>query len=519
MRTKRNAISVTTAAALFLAACSNPEVVIPERPTDQADGTIVNPDYDPTEGIDSDLEEYYSQDVVWNDCGGSTSFECTDITVPLDYDDPSGETITIAVERTAESGPSRSLLLNPGGPGGSGTDMVEWSVMLFSREVRDEYRIVGFDPRGVATSSAIECVSDEEMDAWNAESIDTSTEEGVDQMLAAYQEFADACQANSGDLMEFVDTESVVRDMDIIRAVISRTDQLDFFGFSYGTLLGSVYADLFTDRVGTFVLDGALDPSSSVSDLSWGQAEGFDVALRSYLQDCLDGTNCWFSGSVDDGLAQIRTLFDQTLATPLPTSDPDRPLTQSLAMSGVITAMYTTYYWPQLTSALDQAINEGDGTRLLGIADEGNSRNADGTYDGNGSEAFMAINCLDYPVEGDRESWRQEAEDIAAAYPTFGDGMAWSDAVCSVYPYQATEPREEIHAEGSNPILVIGTTRDPATPYQWAIELADQLENGHLLTYDGDGHTAYGNDLCINDAVDAFLVDGTIPPEGTTCGG
>lgn len=445
-------------------------------------------------------------------------FECTDVVVPMNYDDPDGETITLAVRRHNTAGDKgRMLLLNPGGPGGSGTEMVTWASYLFDESVTELYNLVGFDPRGVQTSSAVECISDAELDAQLAMDIPLETDEDFESYADFIREHAAKCQENTGPLLEFVDSESAVRDMDILRAVISRADTLDYFGFSYGTYLGTLYADMFTENVGTFVLDGAMDPSLSMSEIAMGQAMGFDRAIRSYMENCLAGSSCWHRGSAEDGLEKISQLFEVTFSTPLRTDDPDRSLTQSLATSGVTTAMYSVFYWPQLTTALDQAINLGDGTGLLALADTGNSRNPDGTFDGNLQEAFTAINCLDYPIEGTLEDWRADGARMAELYPVFGDSLAYSEVGCSNWPYESARERLPIAAEGSPPILIIGTTGDPATPYEWAVSLSDQLENGHLLTYDGDGHTAYGNSLCVIDVVDDFLLHGTVPAPGETC--
>lgn len=510
---------------LALAACTpekQREPIDGLGPVDSSSGTGTGPsdDFDPTEGTDAALAEFYSQEPAWEPCDASgMSFECTDITVPMDYDNPDGETITIAVQRynANDDDGVRSLFLNPGGPGGSGTDMVEWAPYLVSPTVTDDFALVGFDPRGVETSSAVDCLSDADLDASLSEDIVLESDEDFAHLSELAAEEGQQCADATGPLLEFVDTQSTARDLDILRAVVARTPQLDYLGFSYGTFLGAEYAELFTDRVGAFVLDGAVDPSIGMREIALGQAEGFDRAIRSYMDNCVSATSCWHQGSADEGLEKIRQLFEVALATPLPTDDGDRVLTQSLALSGVITALYSNFTWPDLTSALDLAINENDGTGLLKLADTGNSRNPDGTFDGNGNEAFMAINCLDYPVEGTEADWRADGQEMKENFPIFGDAIAYGEFYCAQWPYQSERERLPIEAAGSAPILVIGTTRDPATPYEWSVSLAEQLENGHLLTHDGDGHTAYGTNACINKHVDEFLVSGTLPPDDTTC--
>lgn len=435
----------------------------------------------------------------------------------MDYEDPQANSISIAVRRHVTAGESAPiLLLNPGGPGGSGTDMVTWAPYLFSEQLRSQYNLVGFDPRGVQQSDSVECLSDSELDAYLALDLDMSTETGRAAAAENAAILAEQCTMNTGDLLGFVDSDSVVRDMDIVRAVVGGREQLDYFGFSYGTYLGALYADVFPERVGRFVLDAAMDPSLSLNDVAMGQAMGFDRAVRSYMDACLEG-ECWFKGSAAEGLDAISALFDTTRAAPLPTGEPARPLTRSLALTGVLTALYSPLYWLQLSSALDLAINAGDGSGLLALADIGNSRNPDGTFDGNATEAFMAINCLDYPLEGTESDWQAAASEMAALYPVFGDALAYSEVTCAAWPYSATGERTAVTAAGSEPILVVGTTRDPATPYEWAVSLADQLDNGHLLTYEGDGHAAFGNSRCVNDAVEEFILAGRVPEEGATC--
>ncbi|MDO5494964.1 MAG: alpha/beta hydrolase [bacterium] len=494
----------------------------PDGTTESADpsgpSSQVNPDFDPAAGTDPALAAYYSQDVTWAACPDLSAAQCADITVPMDYANPDGETITISVNHNIAAGADKpTIFLNPGGPGGSGTDMLQWAPFMFLG-VADEFNLAGFDPRGVQGSSAVECISDAELDARQARDIEIDTDEGMQAYVDDLREYAQKCEDNTGALLGFVDTDSAARDLDILRAVVARTEQLDYVGFSYGTFLGAVYADLFADRVGRFVLDAAVDPSISMSELAMGQAMGFDRAVRAFMDDCLAGPDCFHQGTAEDGLAKIQQLFEVAYATPLPTSDSARPLTASYAYSGVITSLYSVFYWPSLNVSLDLAINQGDGSGLLEMADTGNSRNPDGTFDGNSSEAFMAINCLDYPVEGTIEDWRAHAAQMAENYPVFGDSIAYSEVTCSNWPHASTRTREPIAASGSDPILVIGTTRDPATPYEWAVSLADQLENGHLVTYEGDGHTAFGQgNMCVDGYVNNFLLEGTLPPAGATC--
>lgn len=502
------------AAALVLAGCTATGTPVRTREPGAAVSSASG--FDPTAGVPAELRSFYAQEAAWADCGEET--QCADVTVPLDYEHPAGETIQIAVRRLNSGGPDApALFLNPGGPGGSGTAMLDWFPQSLSERMAAAWNPVGFDPRGVNRSTAVDCLTDAELDDWLARTFDTSSAAGVDEYAQAMADFGKRCADGTGPLLDHVDTDSAARDLDILRAVVGRSDTLDYMGFSYGTFLGAVYADLFTQRVGRFTLDGAVDPSLDIAQLGLGQAAGFEAAAREYVADCLAGSDCPLSGTVEMGLADIRTVLEVTRATPLPTGDAARPLTYSLALTGVLLALYDDSLWPYLSAGLDNAM-VGDGSGLLLLADFGNGRLEDGTYEDNSNEAFLAINCLDYPVEGSRADWARTASEISQVSPTFGDALAWTEVACDAWPYKAQRERGLIAAPGSAPILVVGTTRDPATPYEWAVNLADQLEEGHLLTYDGSGHTAYGrSNQCVLDAVDSFMLEGTVPAQGATC--
>lgn len=515
---KRLLPALLAAAALVLAGCTDPGPLKTREPAAPASPSVpaATPDAGgPAADAPAGLSAFYEQVAEWGECG--PDLDCAEVEVPLDYDDPGGETIRIAVSRMTTAGEgARSLLLNPGGPGGSGTAMMEWIAFSVSDAVMDEFNLVGFDPRGVNLSTAVDCLDDSELDDWLATHFDTATEEDLAEYSAAMEEFGRQCAEKSGELLGHIDTDNAARDLDILRAVVAQSEQLDFLGYSYGTFLGAVYADMFPERVGRFVLDGGLDPTLSLSDLALGQAAAFEASLRVYMEDCLGSAGCPFTGSVDDGLAQLRRLLEVTRATPLPTGDPDRPLTYARALAGVILPMYEDAIWPQLTAALEAAMTRNDGSQLLYWADYGSGRQEDGSYEDNSNEVFLAINCLDYPVEGTLEDWRADAAEMARVSPTLGDALAWNEITCDVWPHGSERDRLPLDAAGSAPILVIGTTGDPATPHEWSVSLAEQLEQGHLLTYQGMGHTAYGrSNRCITDAVDGFLLRGELPPEDT----
>ena len=483
--------------------------------------------------VPAGLESFYSQKVSWHACakkgmaeatsGQDTGFTCAKVKVPLDYDNPGGQTIEIAVKKRAAGGDSiGSLFVNPGGPGGSGIDLVDEAGSYFSKKLTSSYDVVGFDPRGVGASTAVDCLTDAELDAERAGANDPATPSASAAEERA-QKMGEACtsKTSTSGLLDHIDTISVARDLDILRAVDGQ-QALTYLGYSYGTYLGATYAELFPANTGRLVLDGAVDPSLNAEELALGQAKGFEASLRAYVESCQSSKlGCPLSGDVDSGVSQVREFLESTKTAPVPTSDSKRPLTHDLAVYGVLGSMYQTQAWPSLTLGLSQAMGkEGkpDGSALLKLADLVSSRESDGTYSNNGAEALMAVNCLDYPVQGDNASWEKNAKAIKETSPTFGSQLLYPDAYCQGWGHTSSRKREKITASGAAPILVVGTTGDPATPYAWAQALAEQLESGQLMTWEGDGHTAYGrsND-CVKKAVDTYLLNGTMPDKGLTC--
>ena len=480
----------------------------------------------------------------------TATFSCAVITVPLDYANPKGETISIAVKKRAATGghAQGALFINPGGPGDSGVSFAERASNAFSPDLLNAYDIIGFDPRGVGSSTAITCSSDDDSSSGTAEpsasagatasasasgtpsagtepstgasagtaSGGESYEEWAESTRQSFQELTEQCAANTepAALLDHVDTVSAARDLDILRALAGQ-EKLNYLGFSYGTYLASVYAETFPGNTGRMVLDGAIDPSLSLAEQGLGQAKGFEQALRTYVDYCQASTGCPLSGGTDAGVQQVRNLITSANSTPLPTSDPNRTVTGSDIVTALSEYLYTTEQnWPPLTSALDQAINHHDGSAFA-VAEEQDSTSKD---DSGG--AFQAVTCLDYPVEGDTATWAAQYEEAKRVAPIFGNTSVGMDLVCSVWGHNGTRKPTQIHAHGAAPILVVGTTGDPATPYAWSKSLAEQLDSGQLLTWEGNGHTAYGGDApCVNDAIDAYLLSGTMPKEGLTCHG
>ncbi|MFD5226603.1 alpha/beta hydrolase [Microbacterium sp. NPDC058342] len=470
-----------------------------------------------TSGVAPELLSYYSQEISWEQCGGA--FDCTEIAAPRDWDAPGeGDDITLSVVRHQATGEFRgSLLINPGGPGASGHDFVAGSLeFAVGTKLIESFDVIGFDPRGVGRSSAVACLDPEAMDEYNYGVVEAprDTPEWEAALAERNRDFADACEANSDGILPYITTVNSARDMDLIRGVLG-DKTMNYLGYSYGTFLGATYAKLYPDRAQRLVLDGAIDPAVPGLDVGTTQAVGFESALRAYMQGCLSSDGCPFNGTVDEALNDLRALLASVARTPLENSD-GRSLTVDTMVTGVISALYSEASWSYLTQGLTAAL-QGDASVMMALADSYNGRDPDGTYIDNSAEAFRAYNCMDYPVEDDQAAEDAAMRTIEKKAPTFAPYWQGPDP-CEVWPYPAVGVREEIAASGSGPIVVVGTTNDPATPYAWSESLAEQLEEGVLVTRVGEGHTGYnkGNG-CVDDAVEGFLLQGTVPEDGLRC--
>jgi pimeloyl-ACP methyl ester carboxylesterase len=470
------------------------------------------------EDVAADLEEYYHQVLSWQSCGNG--MQCTVARAPMDWSNPGDAEIELALVRQPASGTKLgSLLVNPGGPGGSGYDFVRDSVdYAASERLQSSYDLVGFDPRGVGRSSAVSCYDDPAfLDEFNYGIIPgkVGSDRWIADVAAANAEFAQACLTHTGDLLEFVDTVSAARDMDLLRAVLG-DEKLNYLGYSYGTFLGATYADLYPEKTGRLVLDGAVDPSTTDFDVTKTQAVGFENAFKAYLADCVTREECPFRAPVDAAMARTGELLSELAVTPIPAPD-GRMLGSSAMFIAIILPLYNQDNWPYLDDLFTEVF-AGETATAFFLADSYNGRETDGTYRDNSTESFISINCLDYVSEVTNESMRAEAALLKEAAPVFGPVMSYGGTLCEAWPFPPTRERVAIAAEGSADILVIGTTNDPATPYVWAVALADQLENGHLVTYEGEGHTAYTTgDPCVVGVVDGFFIDGTVPESDPNC--
>lgn len=510
-RSRRMKIAAGAIGFSLLAAACTASDEEPPRPSASNTDEVELP------AVPEGLEEFYEHDIDWESC--DESYECGTLEVPMDYDNPDGDVFTLALGKVAAGEDAKgSLLINPGGPGGSGLELLESAAMMFGNDLLANYDIIGFDPRGVGESEPIvECISDEERDKQREQVFDPNTDEGLQEMVEEQRSFAAQCTENTGEALAFVDTGSAARDMDVIRGSLEEP-KLDYLGFSYGTLLGATYADTFPDNVGHMVLDSVIDPTLTYEEVGQGQARGFGRAMDAYLEWCLDSSSCPVAGDVDSALNRIDDFMDGLDDNPLPTNDESRDLNSDSAMSGLILALYSKQSWAMLSQALDQAMNDRDGSMLLQFADISADRENDGTYANNSSFAFTAVNCLDYNPNPDIDEMREDAEELDEISSFFGPALAYGGMSCEGWPVEGETNTDPLTAEGSDTIVLIGTTRDPATPYEWAEALSEQLENNVLVKNDGDGHGAYGSmNTCIDEIVDDYFVNDVVPEEGITC--
>jgi pimeloyl-ACP methyl ester carboxylesterase len=499
-------IGVAVAITLTMTACNDPAVDSgSEAPTTPAQGTPQS------------LDAFYKQRLSWKNCG--SGFQCATAKVPLDYSKPSSGQLSLSLIRLPATNKNQrigSLFTNPGGPGGSGVNFVRQAAQSFGSDLRERFDIVGFDPRGVGTSDPIRCLTGPQLDKYFATDTTPDDQKELDALAAQSEGFAEGCESKSAARLGYVGTVNAARDMDVLRAAVG-DEKFTYYGASYGTYLGAFYAEQFPKKVRALVLDGAVDPTLSSTALLVEQSKGFETALKAFASDCTKQPDCPLGTSEDAVIDRITAFLKQLDKAPLSNRRDSRKVTESWATMGLATALYAKEYWPLLRQAFAQGMQQKDGTLFMTLADQLVERKPDGTYS-NQSEANMAVNCVDKPNPRDLPTYRKSVEEAKKASPLFGEFVVWGGLGCVYWPVQAKQAPKPIAAKGSAPILVIGTTRDPATPYKWSENLASQLDSGTLLTLDGDGHTAYlqGNP-CITRATDRYLLTTRLPKADTVC--
>jgi len=451
---------------------------------------------------ESEGDGFTPEPIEWDECG---AVECATLEVPLDYEDPDGERIEIYAVRTPATGERKgALFTNPGGPGAGGAEFAEILPLILPDQITEHFDIIGVDPRGVGGSTPVDCG----VDATELYAVDASIDSPEDEvaLLDISQQYADDCGEQFGDYLPHVGTRDVARDMDAVRAAMG-DEQLSYLGFSYGTAIGQVYADLFPDRVRSMVLDGVLELGPTGLELAADQAAGFETALDRFVQFCDAAEGCEIAGESLAAVEEVLALAEAPGGIPAP--DADRPAGPGEANLGISYALYSESLWGDLDSAL-AAARGGDGSELVQLADG---------YLGIGDfEIYFAVNCIDFAwPTGDPDAFLEAAKATAESAPHFGEALVNDYIRCVEWPAPPV-PLEPTSAPDTPPILVISTTGDPATPYEAGVNVADTLESGVLITNEGDGHTVVADGKpCIDELVVAYLVDEEVPEDGIVC--
>ena len=471
--------------------------------------------------------------ITWKDCTSlikpqlsgqanadrDITYGCGQLDVPVDYAHPDAKQLSLLLVKahlTTQTNRLGSLVVNPGGPGGSGADLAIGLSLSLPMGILQRFDVVGFDPRGVGNSAPLVCLDSKQKDAAAASPPRPRTPAEITEFTNQAAQFAAKCLSKYPDL-EHLNTVETARDLDLIRGALGDA-KLSYLGYSYGTELGAVYATLFPDHVRALVLDGAVDPTLTDVESDHQQAGGFENAYNRFVQHCIaQGAACPLGS---DPAAKVTALLQQTATTPIASADPaeKREATDGIVTTAIISAMYDESSWDELSQAIESALS-GDPTGVFALADSYNGRytDADGTvHFSNLLDANAAISCNDSTeistldqVEARSKAWGEQ-------YPTFGGSFAWSLYTCTPWPTRR-HPLPTITAPTAAPSLVIGTTNDPATPYSGAISLTKALGAAQLLTWDGDGHTAYPKTTCVTNAVDDYLISLTLPPHGLVC--
>ncbi|HET7421171.1 MAG TPA: alpha/beta hydrolase [Candidatus Dormibacteraeota bacterium] len=453
-----------------------------------------------------------SNHLRWGECGDG--FQCTSLEVPLDYSRPRGRQISLALIRKPATGMGHhvgSVLMNPGGPGGSGIDFLRSAASDFVN-LNTFFDLVSWDPRGVGMSAPVSCYDGPHLDTYFAldSVLDDAQEKAA--FVQAVKDFTAACAANSGDLLPFMDSESTARDMDRIREAVGDS-KLTYLGFSYGTYIGQWYAHLFPKRVRALALDGVVDSTEPGDQFAISQVAGFQKNLDAFFAACRSEPSCTY-GRSGDPAAKLPALIASIDASPVKVGS--RELTRSLALRAILASLYDESFWPYLDEAL-AALEKGDARLMLEFADSYDGRYPNGTYANIGNGANQATACLDSAAPVDIAAYDQMGPALAKASPLFGPFTQYGGLECAFWPVKPKHADVHLTIKGTAPILLVGATNDPATPYANAQSVTRQIPGSVLLTREGNGHTSYGASQCIQNAEDSYLISLDLPPTGEVC--
>ena len=493
-------IAIAAALALTVSSCSNSTSSSDklENPLNTTTNFVVNP-------------------IEWKPCDGSTNteVECGNIEVPFDYTDPEQGSFVLFVKKHNAANPVErigSMMVNPGGPGFGGSSLADDAQYYFSQDLIDRFDIIAWDPRGTGESTpAVDCV--DTFDEYFGLDSPPETPEEKQALIDASQAFNDKCDENSGTILRYISTKASAQDINSLRLALGE-EKISYFGFSYGSELGTTWATMFPETVRAIVVDGAVDPNASSTEEGMNQAKGFEGQLSTFLKQCSAKSTCEFHNGGDAEAAFDKLVLDID-AKPLEVSKERTPVTQGVLFTAVAQAMYSDYYWPQLSEALSAA-QKGDGEGILQLYDDYYQRKDDGTY-GNELEAFLAISCLDDPGASSVEDVDSHIDEFIAAAPRLGGNFAYGYS-CALWPVKQAA-KVTITGKGAGPIVVVGTTGDPATPLDSTRKMALGLEQGILIVVDANQHTGYGANNCVVKAVDDYLIKLVVPANETTCKG
>ena len=518
LNSRRKLLIAILIAASLASACSERIIIgsSKDRAKIEPTTTSLPADISSTSSI-APTPEFTGQ-IKWSNCndnssGSQADIQCGSLEVPYDYANPTiGSFKLFLIRKLASDQANRigSMLVNPGGPGFGGSSVAQDAQFYFSAELLDRFDIIGWDPRGTGKSSpAVDCI-DQYDEYFGMDSPPDSPQE-KQAIVDASQKFNDQCLKNSGPILPYISTRSSAQDIDSIRSALGE-DKITYFGFSYGSELGATWVTMFPNTVRAAVLDGASDPNATSLDQGLAQAKGFEMQLDAFLANCSARESCAFynDGKSAEALDELLADID---AAPLVVSSDRTPITQGVMFTALAQAMYSDALWSQLERALADATS-GDGAGLLALNDEYYQRKPNGTY-GNELEAFIAISCLDDPGPIGVKAVDAQIPIFTKAAKRFGPGFAYGYS-CALWPIKQAE-KVVVTGKGSGPVIVIGTTGDPATPIESSRKAAKALEQGIFLTVKADQHTGYGLNECIVDAVDTYLIDLVVPKNDKVC--